>query len=86
MNLASARTEQVYVSRGVRKGLETLALFHAAAQPEGAECPSIAAFADGLADNILREYLDTVPQLQAKRRDVHKALAAIDAKYAQEKP
>lgn len=84
MNPASARTEQVYVSRGVRRSLEDMALMHLGDQPEGTEGPSISALADGLADKILREYLDTVPGLAQCGREIGKAVRDIKAKYAQQ--
>lgn len=86
MSTPALRSEQIYVSRSTRSGLEFLALMHTAAQPEGTDGPCIGPTADAIADDILRDALANVPQLQAKRRDVHKALAAIDAKYAQEQP
>lgn len=86
MSAPSQRSEQIYVTRGVRNGLDFLAQMHLSAQPEGAEGPSISAIADGLADAILREHLDGIPNLQAKRRDQREAMRAIDAKYAQQKP
>lgn len=86
MSTPALRTEQVYVTRGVRNGLDALAMFHCSAQPEGAEGPSIGAVADGLADQILRDYLEQVPDLAAKRRDQREAMRAIDAKYAQQQP
>lgn len=84
--MTSARTEQIYVTRGVRNGLDFLAETHLAKQPEGVEGPSIGAVADGLADKILRDYLETVPRLAERRRKLRKFIEQMDAEDAQQQP
>lgn len=86
MSLASARTEQVYVTRATRNMLEALALLHVAAQPEGAEGPSIGSLTDAMADSILRQHLNDLPHLREQQREIAKAIGEIKARYAQQQP
>lgn len=71
------RSETLYVSKATKRRLHTLALIQSA--QNGGDAPQV----DSLGDDILTAYLDAVPMLAEREKEIRDAVKSIDAKYAE---